>query len=54
MLSVDPVFVIPPKEHENDGKYLWRIIKGATGLRDSPRAWFVHFEKILGKLGWVK
>ena len=52
--SSEPVYVIPPKEHIDHGKYLWLILKGANGLRDSPRAWFLHCESILGKLGWVR
>ena len=47
------VFVRPPKERRIPG-VLWQMLKGAYGLVDASRGFYLEVEKILVNLGCVK
>jgi hypothetical protein len=52
--SDKPVYVSPPRDHHDYGKYIWRLFKAMYGLSDSPRNFEVHLLEILISLSWCK
>ncbi len=45
------IYLQPPKHFAEEGE-VWRLIKAVPGLKQSGRAWYLHFSKILKKLGF--
>jgi hypothetical protein len=54
LASTQPVYVLPPKGHPDEGVYVWRLLKSMYGIRDAPRHWELHLRKVLINLGWQR
>uniref|UniRef100_A0A0G4HSG4 Reverse transcriptase Ty1/copia-type domain-containing protein n=1 Tax=Chromera velia CCMP2878 TaxID=1169474 RepID=A0A0G4HSG4_9ALVE len=52
-LRSDCVYVRPPKDHPDYGKYLWRLNRALYGMKDSGNVWDRSCNKTLAAAGWV-
>uniref|UniRef100_A0A0G4FN27 Reverse transcriptase Ty1/copia-type domain-containing protein n=1 Tax=Chromera velia CCMP2878 TaxID=1169474 RepID=A0A0G4FN27_9ALVE len=52
-LRSDCVYVRPPKDHPDYGKYLWRLKRALYGMKDSGNLWDRSRNKTLAAAGWV-
>uniref|UniRef100_A0A0G4HVL7 Reverse transcriptase Ty1/copia-type domain-containing protein n=1 Tax=Chromera velia CCMP2878 TaxID=1169474 RepID=A0A0G4HVL7_9ALVE len=52
-LRSDTVKVIPPKDHPDHGKFLWRLKRAIYGLGDSGNIFDRSHNKVLVAAGWV-
>uniref|UniRef100_A0A0G4I8W7 Reverse transcriptase Ty1/copia-type domain-containing protein n=1 Tax=Chromera velia CCMP2878 TaxID=1169474 RepID=A0A0G4I8W7_9ALVE len=49
----DSLYVHPPKDHPNQGQFLWLLNRALYGLRDSGNLWDRSRNKTLAAAGWV-
>uniref|UniRef100_A0A0G4HHL4 Reverse transcriptase Ty1/copia-type domain-containing protein n=1 Tax=Chromera velia CCMP2878 TaxID=1169474 RepID=A0A0G4HHL4_9ALVE len=52
-LRSDSLYVHPPKDHPDHGKFLWLLNRTLYGLRDSENLWDRSRNKTLAAAGWV-
>uniref|UniRef100_A0A0G4HLD8 Reverse transcriptase Ty1/copia-type domain-containing protein n=1 Tax=Chromera velia CCMP2878 TaxID=1169474 RepID=A0A0G4HLD8_9ALVE len=52
-LRSDSLYVHPPKDHPDHGKFLWLLNRTLYGLRDSGNLWDSSCNKTLTAAGWV-
>uniref|UniRef100_A0A0G4I982 Reverse transcriptase Ty1/copia-type domain-containing protein n=1 Tax=Chromera velia CCMP2878 TaxID=1169474 RepID=A0A0G4I982_9ALVE len=52
-LRSDSLYVHPPKDHPDYGKFLWLLNRTLYGLRDSGNLWDRSRNKTLTAVGWV-
>ena len=50
----DDVFVIPPGEFYPNGGVLWKLRRAMYGLKQSPKAWQLHFASVMADLGFKR
>ena len=50
----EEVFVIPPMEFYPKGGVLWRLRRAMYGLKQSPKAWQLHFASVMQQLGFKR
>ena len=50
----DDVFVIPPGEFYPHGGVLWKLRRAMYGLKQSPKAWQLHFASVMADLGFKR
>ncbi|OLP95903.1 Retrovirus-related Pol polyprotein from transposon TNT 1-94 [Symbiodinium microadriaticum] len=50
----DDVFVIPPGEFYPNGGVLWKLRRAMYGLKQSPKAWQLHFASVMADLGFQR
>ena len=51
-LLEEVVHVIPPREYYPQGGVLWKLKRAMYGLKQSPKAWQLHFASVTSKLGF--
>uniref|UniRef100_A0A0G4F8X1 Reverse transcriptase Ty1/copia-type domain-containing protein n=1 Tax=Chromera velia CCMP2878 TaxID=1169474 RepID=A0A0G4F8X1_9ALVE len=52
-LRSDSLYIYPPKDHPDHGKFLWLLNRALYGLRDSGNLWDRSHNKTLAAAGWV-
>ncbi len=51
--SDDEVSLIPPREHPDFSEGYWKMLKACNGLRDSPRARYLHRDSFYLEKTWM-